>query len=157
MPKPLTPQQAAVRAEEMCARAEHCSGEIRLKLRQWGIANVEADAIVQRLTAKRFIDHRRYARVFARDKVLFNRWGRLKIRAALIAKRLASDIIAEALADIDAEAYAEALRATIDAKRRITPDADTREGRLRLFRHAAARGFEPQLIIEAINAAPTES
>ncbi|MGM9862362.1 MAG: regulatory protein RecX [Muribaculaceae bacterium] len=157
MPKPLTPQQAMVRAEEMCARAEHCSGEIRLKLRQWGIANAEAEAIVARLTANRFIDDRRFARVFVRDKVLFNRWGRLKIRAALIVKRVGGDIIAEALADIDAEAYAEALRATIDAKRRITPDADSREGRLRLFRHAAARGFEPQLIIAAINAATPES
>ncbi|MGM9845388.1 MAG: regulatory protein RecX [Muribaculaceae bacterium] len=157
MPNPLTPQQAIIRAEEMCARAEHCSGEIRLKLRQWGIATAEADAIVARLTATRFIDDRRFARVFARDKVLFNRWGRLKIRAALIAKRVAADIIDEALADIDAQAYSEALRATIDAKRRLTPDADTREGRLRLLRHAAARGFEPQLIIAAINADPCDS
>lgn len=143
----MTPRQALIKAEELCSRAERCTGEIYQKLQQWGIAYDDAAKIISALTDRRFIDDARFARIYAREKVEFNRWGKLKIRAALAAKCISQDIIAEALDDIDNDEYVAALQTIIAAKRRSTPDADTYDGRMRIFRHAASRGFETELIV----------
>lgn len=148
--RPITPERARVRAEELCARAEHCSGEIREKLLRWGLTRVDADAIVDALVDTRFIDDARFARAFVRDRVRFARWGRRKIAAALYQKRIDRATIAEALDAIDPDEYLEAARAVVAAKARNYDG--TYESRARIYRAAAARGFEPDIISRAIAA-----
>lgn len=144
--KPLTPERALVRAEELCVRAERSSDEIMKKLRQWGLTATEAEKIKASLIQRRFIDDRRFCEAFVRDKVNFARWGRRKIAMALYAKGVDRDISAEVLASIDMERYEENLRHIMDVKRRSIVGPDTFEGRTKLFRFAASRGFEPELI-----------
>ena len=99
------------------------------------------------LRRRRFFDDARFVHAFVTDKVRFARWGRIKIAMALRYKRIDSDIIAEALAEIDERAYTEALEAVIAAAvRRIGDDAaHTYEGRTRIFRAAVSRGFESDI------------
>jgi len=148
--KTVTPQQALVRLEELCARAEHSSGEMRQKLRRWCIAPTDADKIVESLVSRRFIDDSRFADAYVRDKVEYGGWGRRKIALGLYQKGVARDIISDALDRIDPEHYESRLREIIDRKRRSTADADTYDGRTRIFRHAASRGFEPDLIAKIL-------
>ena len=148
--KTVTPQQALVRLEELCARAEHSSGEMRQKLRRWCIAPTDADKIVESLVSRRFIDDSRFAGAYVRDKVEYGGWGRRKIALGLYQKGVARDIISDALDRIDPEHYESRLREIIDRKRRSTADADTYDGRTRIFRHAASRGFEPDLIAKIL-------
>ncbi len=146
----ITAKEALARTEELCARAEHASGEIREKLRQWGIGASDSDKIIQSLTERRFIDDRRFAAAFTRDKIEYSGWGRRKIALALYQKHIDRDIINEALASVDMGHYMERLSGIIGRRARQMPDADTYEGRTRLFRFAAARGFEPDLIARTI-------
>jgi len=150
MKKPLDPAQALVRAEELCARAEHSSGEISRKLYQWGIGQADAGRIVESLIGRRFIDDRRFAAAYVRDKLEYSGWGRRKIALGLYQKRVARDIIADALADIAPDSYRSRLDSLLDRKRRTMTDADSYDGRTRLFRWAASRGFEPDMIADAI-------
>lgn len=152
--KPLSPQVALTRAQDLCARAEHSTGEIRQKLARWGITAADADKVVAALTAHRFLDDERFARAYARDKLQFAHWGRRKIRLGLYQKRIDSSMISQALADIEDETYADILRHVLDAKARTMADADTYEGRTKLFRHALARGFEPDLVSRLISQMP---
>ena len=148
--KPLTPEAAQIRAEELCARAEHSAGEIRDKLRRQGIATADAEAIIARLIKNRFIDDARFARAYVRDKVEFARWGRRKIALGLYQKRVDRSVATEALDEIDPDRYADILRSVLDAKRRTIADANTYEGRTRLFRFAISRGYEPDLVARII-------
>lgn len=148
--KPLSPQAARIKAEEMCARAEHSSGEILEKLKKWGIGASDAAAIVAALKKARYIDDKRFACAYARDKMEYSHWGRRKIALGLYTKRISRELIDLALDSLDTERYQEALRSVVAAKRRSLPDPDTYDGRTKIFRHAASRGFEPDLIIQAI-------
>lgn len=148
--KPLTPDAARIRAEELCARADYSAGEIRERLIRWGIFPSDADRIVDALIDTRFIDDERFARAFVRDKIEFARWGKRKIALALYHKRVARDIINETLDDYDEASYLAALDAVLASKRRTIAEPDTYEGRTKLFRHAASRGFEPDLIAAAL-------
>lgn len=138
------------RMEDLCARAEHSSGEIMQKLLRLGISPGDAERIVRSMTERRFIDDGRFARAFARDKMEYARWGKRKIALALYQKRVPRELINEALDDIDNDRYLAILDELLRAKRRTLPEPDTYEGRTKLYRFAASRGFEPDLIAAAI-------
>lgn len=149
---PPTPDKAYERLADACARAEYCTHELREKMRRMGLAAADADAVLRRLRDGRYVDDARFARAFVRQKAEFARWGRRKIAYALALKRIDRAIIADALAGIDDEQYASTLHTLLAAKARSNgPDAlATYEGRTRLFRFAAARGFESDAIAAAI-------
>lgn len=145
---PIPPADALARLEEICARSEQCTHEALTRLAGWGIAPETAQKIIRRLKASKFIDDGRYARAFARDKVVYNRWGAIKIRHALALKRLEADMITDALAEVTEEEYATALTEVLRAKARAMERPLNFADSGKLLRHAASRGFEPALVID---------
>ena len=144
--KPIRPEAALIRLEELCARSEQCEWELLRKLRSWQIGERDADTILRSLKRRRFVDDSRYSAAFVRDKYRFARWGRRKIELALRQKHVDADIIDEALDSIDEDEYVGILRDILTAKlKRIEGEVDYTE-RTKLFRFAMARGFETQLI-----------
>ncbi len=148
--KPVTPQQALERLRDRCNRAEHCTGELRQKLYTMGIRGSAADDIIARLESERLVDDERFAAMFVRSKVVYARWGRRKIQMAMIAKRLPSHIIRHALDTIDEEQYAANLDHLLRQKAASLDDPDTYEGRTKIFRYGASRGYEPDRVADAV-------
>lgn len=151
MKKPLTPGEALNKAAAYCTLCERCISEVSAKLTTWGVPYAVQEEIITRLTNEKFIDEARYCRAFVNDKVRFNRWGRLKITAALREKRLPQEYIKEAMENIDEDAYQQSLQETIYIKRRELKGKDDFATQQKIIRHAASRGYEPSLIIKAIN------
>ena len=151
MKKPLTPGEALNKAAAYCTLCERCVSEVSTKLTAWGVPYAVQEEIITRLTNEKFIDEARYCRAFVNDKVRFNRWGRLKITAALREKRMPQEYIKEAMDNIDEDAYQQSLQETIDIKRRELKGKDDFATQQKIIRHAASRGYEPSLIIKAIN------
>lgn len=152
--EPMEPAVAQTKLEELCAASERCSWELREKLHRWGIRGSEASAIIDRLIADRFVDDERFARAFVIDKYRFSRWGRIKIRAALYAKRVPSWMIDEAMDEVDDEEYADNLLQLLRVKRKaLREEAETYEGRTKIFRYGASRGYELPLIASIIKSA----
>jgi regulatory protein len=147
---PVTVERATIKVEELCAKAERCSDEIRQKLRRMGLQSADIDAIIEHLTSRRFIDDSRFARAFVRDKVMFARWGKRKIRQALLMKRIPGDIISAAIDEINDDQYEEVLRHILNVKRQSIAEPDTYEGKTKLFRFGISRGFEPDLVATLI-------
>ena len=150
MKKPLTPSEALNKAAAYCTLCERCISEVSAKLTTWGIPHTEQEKIIARLIEEKFIDEVRYCRAFVNDKVKFNRWGRIKITAALRDKHLPQEYIKEALDNIDEEIYLQSLKDVIEIKRRELKGADDFATQQKIIRHAASRGYEPSLIISTI-------
>lgn len=150
MTKILTPPEALHRAAALCSTAEHCTADIREKLARWGVAESDARAIVDRLVQERFIDEQRYAIAFVKDKFRFSGWGRIKIRYALQQKHIDGSDIDNALTVIGEEEYADRLHQLLQAKSRTLRDDDPEARRAKLFRFAASRGFESNLIFNTL-------
>lgn len=149
MKRQPTPQEMLVRMAGLCAGAEQCSADIRGKVLKKGFSEDTADKIVAYLVKNRYIDDARYARAFAADKVKFAGWGRIKVRMHLKARRLPDSLIEEALEYVDEEEYMQSLRKSLAAKARAL-DLSEVEGRRRLYRHLASRGFESSAIVAEI-------
>lgn len=151
-PKIITQEKAQARLETLCMRAEHSEGEMRAKLRAWGISPDEADAIVEKLKKNRFVDDERFARAFVRDKLWLARWGKRKTALALAQKRVCHDIIERVLGEVDQEQYLQSLATLLAAKLKGKEALlATPEGRAKVYRFAASRGFESQLISQALS------
>lgn len=150
MTNPPDKHKALAKMQALCARAEHCTFEIALKLSRAGLSRADADDIIAALRRDRFIDDRRYAMAFVSDKVRFARWGTRKIALALRAKHIDSALIAEALAGIAPGQFLSAAVAAARSRFRTPqqpPDFDTRA---RIYRFLAGRGFDSDTIRRAI-------
>lgn len=152
MRKELTDNEAMVRLEDLCARAERCTHELRQKLYGWRITGARADAIINSLVDRRFVDDERFARAFVNDRVRFQRRGRLIIRRDLMVKRVPAAIIDAALAAIDEDTYSDNLIHTLRVKLRAMGSETLSDpmARQKLLRHAVSRGYEPSLAAAAI-------
>lgn len=138
-----------LRMAGLCARAEQCESDVRAKILRAGFSRGEADEMLDYLVGHKYIDNRRFARAFARDKVCFSGWGKLKIRQALRHKGISEDLTSEALEAVDPTDYLEALGKALGAKARCL---DLKEvcDRRRLYRYLASKGFESSMIITSI-------
>ena len=142
----LTPENALTRLQDLCSRSEHSEGELREKMWQWGIKPEDATKIIVRLREDKFVDDRRFASAYCRQKLFFSHWGKKKIALSLAAKRVDRAIISETLAEIDPVDYQDILLAAMRTRARQIKEGNTYEGRTRLYRAMLSRGFESQLI-----------
>lgn len=148
--KKITPQDALMRLESLCAQSEQCTLDLRQKLYRWEISSGDSEKIIKKLIETRFVDDARFAVAYCRDKYRFNHWGRMKIVYGLRAKQIASNDIKEALNAIDEKEYMEILTSVVKSKAQTIKEVDTYEGRTRLFRSVASRGYESALIAKII-------
>lgn len=145
-PRNMNPKEALKYAMDLCSRQERCRSEVYDKLVSHRVPTTEINRILDALVEENFIDEARYAGSFARDKLRFNRWGKIKIRYMLEGKKLPQTIIDAALDDIDPEYYTGILREELRKKRRTIKGSNAFELRGKLFRFARQRGFEPERI-----------
>lgn len=149
--KEMTEQQALLKLSALCAQAEHCSYEMTEKMRRWGLPDEVQARIMARLTQERYIDDERYSRLFVREKIKFNKWGRRKVAQALMAKRIDHETIQHVLDDVDDEEYLAVLRPLLKSKRRQLKPMTPYEATSRLVRFALSRGFTMDLIRQCID------
>ena len=139
------------KAATYASRCEHCESEVREKLLTWGGTSEEADEIIAYLIEERYIDNQRYANSYTKDKFRFNHWGKYKIGMMLRSKNIDSDIIEEALNQIDEEEYIEKLQQILHDKLRSIKYSSEYEKKGKLFKFAQSRGFESSAISKVID------
>lgn len=148
-PKAKTPQQALQSLMRMCARSERSSGDALRLMKRWGVSDDDARKVLARLQADRFIDDRRFAEAFVRDKLNLSGWGAYKIKMSLRTKGVARDIIEEVVAPmIEATDMKERLEEIMQRKLRTLKYTTTYEAKTKLIRFGASRGYDIEEAIE---------
>ncbi|MBP3548277.1 MAG: RecX family transcriptional regulator [Alistipes sp.] len=135
----------------LCARAEKSSGDAMRLMRTWGVAEAERQGVLDRLVTQRFIDDRRYAEAYVREKSTLAGWGVRKIAQQLRLKGVSKDIITEVLATLDSDDARTRLTDKLQRKLRTTKAANDYELRGKLLRYALSLGYEYDLAMETIN------
>jgi regulatory protein len=138
------------RAAKICSTAEKCSYDIREKLISWGINEAEVEKAISYLKKNQFLDDNRYAQYFVKDKLKFNRWGRIKIAYALRQKQIEAETIENAFATIDETLYDEILDQLISAKIKTVGNIHHAAGKAKILRFAAQRGFTSEEIFGSL-------
>lgn len=144
-------QKALSRLQNLCARHEKCTGDLRQKMIQWKMETVDIAWVINRLISDKFVDDTRYAAMFVRDKSRISKWGRIKIATALKAKGIATDIINDALIQIDPSTDKSQLIELITRKAKQTKSKSVYDLKNKLIRFGVSRGFDMGLVIDVVN------
>ena len=153
MNKEMTEQQVLARLTAECAKAEHCTGEMLEKMRRWGVDDDVQARVMAYLIKGKYVDDERFCRLFVRDKIRFNGWGRRKVELALYQKRIDKVVSGPILDAIDDSEYINVLRPLIRSKRKSIKAANEYERNQKLMKFALSRGFEWNIIRQCIDGA----
>ncbi|MFA6830726.1 MAG: regulatory protein RecX [Bacteroidaceae bacterium] len=151
VPKVISEEKALEKAMYYCSRAEHCTHEVREKLSVWGLENLESiDKIIERLKTEKFIDDARFASSYIREKMIYNRWGKIKIAMHLRLKKIKESTYLALLEDFDDETYITNLEYILGQKWRSIKGKDDYERKQKLIRFAFGRGYELDIVLEHV-------
>lgn len=130
-----------LKLQAACARREYCTADIRRKALKAFEGNASAaDEVVASLLEDGFVDDRRYASAFAREKAGISGWGPVKIRFQLRGKGISDADIAAALDEVEPEKASDKLDRLLQVKWKTLQDDP--QGKLKLIRFALTRGYE---------------
>lgn len=134
------PLKVADRMRALCSRREYCRKDILKKVMTALDGDAaKAEEVVGKLVEERYVDDRRYAAAFARDKASIAGWGTAKIKYMLAAKGVDREIIASALEEVDVSRADARLEKLMENKARSLKDDPQR--RMKLLRFGVGRGY----------------
>lgn len=144
--------EAKSKLEALCAYQERCQFEIDQKLISWKIPEDQRNQLIADLILNNFIDEQRFAEAFVSGKFRIKRWGRIKITSYLKQKHISIYSIKKGLEEINPDEYWETL-VFLASKKKIELDrkiADSWENKNKVFRFLQSKGYESDLISDAI-------
>jgi len=152
--KKIIDQQAAyAKAEHYCAYQERAQQEVRDKLYEWELKPIEVENIISRLIENNFLNEERFAKAYVQGKFNQKGWGRIKIKQGLKLKRVPEGLIRKALQTIPDDDYTTTLQNLLAKKAATLTEKHHLKRRYKLQQYALGRGFEPDLIWDALKAA----
>lgn len=154
--KPITEAQALKKLGDLCAKTEHCSGEIMEKMYKMGLLEDAKTRIMEKLTKYSYVDDERFTNAYVYDKIRYNKWGRRKIEQALWAKRIDNKIANLVLDAVPDEEYLSVLRPLLKSKYPTIKAETDYERSVKLIKYALGKGFTFDLIKQCIDAAVDE-
>ena len=151
MKKEKTEEEAFLQLAALCANAEHCQYEMLEKMKRWELSDEAQARVMARLIEERYVDDRRYARAFVKDKICYNKWGHRKVQQGLWMKRIDKEIQDEVLDEIDEKEYLDVLKPLLKQKRKSIKANSDYELNQKLVRFAYGRGFTFDIIRQCLD------
>ena len=143
-------EEAHEKLTTFCAYQERCTWDVRRKLAEKGIEGEKAEKLIQEMIAGEYVDEERYARSFCRGKFRIKKWGRSRIQRELKMRQVPEKIIKLALTEIDPFEYYDTLLNQTEKKLESTKETDLFKKKYKVSQYLMSKGFEYDLIKEAI-------
>ena len=129
------------RLQAQCSKREYCSSDIfRKALKAFDGDRELAGKILRSLQDEKFVDDRRYASAFAREKSRLSGWGPAKITYTLVGKGIPRSVVAEAFGEVDQDEAARRMRSVLEVKlKTLVGDPQIK---FKLLKFGLTRGYE---------------
>lgn len=145
-------EKALEKAKWYCSFQERCILDLENRFLAWKVKKEEWDKLVDVLLEQDFLNEDRYVEDFVRGKFNIKKWGRLKIKAELLKKKINSKKVEEELNKIREEDYIKTLEYLLEKKKALLPNVeDELKLRDKLYRYLISKGYESDLIVKALN------
>lgn len=144
------PAEIRNKIEKYCAYQERSHLEVKRKLLLLGVKSMDADILMADLIRNNFLNEERFAKTFAAGKFRQKKWGLRKIQTALKSKGVPDYLIAKALQTIDKNHYRQSLQDLLEKKAKTLKETDPLKRRMKLQNFLFTKGYEPDLVIDAV-------
>jgi regulatory protein len=134
-----------------CRYQERCHAEVRNKLYELGCTTPQVEEQLSKLIETGVLNEERYAKAFAGGKFRMKQWGKEKIRQQLKLRKISDYCIKKALLEIPEDEYNNTLNKLLSKKlAEIKADRSEMSRKSKLYRYLIQKGYEKDLVMEAI-------
>ncbi len=144
-------EKALHKAAVYCSSSERCISDLKDRFESWQVKDADRQKIIDYLITEKYIDEKRYATAYAKDKFRYNKWGKIKINLQLKAKQIDDEIIREALNNIDEDDYIEMVRKLTKDKLKHISYQNEYEKKAKLVRFLTSKGFESGIVFKVLD------
>ena len=103
--KSLSLSEILQKIEYYCSYQERCHVEVNEKLKGFSISSEEKNQIIVHLINENFLNEERFASVFTISKFHQKKWGKIRIKNELKARKISEYLITKSLKEIPLEEY----------------------------------------------------
>lgn len=150
-PKVYTALQALPKIQDWCAYQERCQQEVRDKLYTYGLHQGDVESLISKLISDNYVNEERFAKAYAGGKFRIKKWGRIKIKAGLRARKISEYCMKKAFEEIDEKEYMKVLRQLLESKSRLLKEKNVIRKKYKLLSYAGSKGYEQDLIMQILN------
>lgn len=138
--------------KHFCAYQERSHFEVKQKLYSLGLHFNKVEELLAKLIEENYLNEERFAQSFARGKFRIKRWGRVKIKYELKAKKVSEYNIKNALKQIDEGEYTVTLQQLAEKKWAALEGENALTRQAKTLQYLLQRGFEMPLAQQAVKA-----
>lgn len=136
--------------ESYCAYQERCHLEVQKKLIDFGISEQEKSQIIVLLIEHNFLNEERFASIFSISKFHQKKWGKIRIKNELKARRISDYLINIALKKIPSDEYYNTFQILADRLWETITEKNTLKKRKKFCDSLLRKGWESDLIYEKV-------
>ena len=152
----FTVEEVKKKMELYCAYQDRCHQEVERKLSEFRLIAEARELILLHLMQHNFLNEERFARSYARGKFSIKKWGKRRIVQELTFRDISPYNIKSALKEIDEADYLATLDSIIAKKHSEIEEKNKYRRKQKLYRYLYRKGFESDLINEAIDKLPED-
>ncbi|MFT4544076.1 MAG: regulatory protein [Bacteroidia bacterium] len=146
------PKEALERLRKYCAYQERSYKDVNDKMWDLKVPSEWRDDIIFGLIKENFLNEERFARTYSRGKFNIKRWGRIKIIQGLKRHQVSPKCIQLGLSEIAEDDYLQVLSDTVELKSSKLKEKNQWKRKGAIYNFVTGRGFEGNLVTEAIKA-----
>lgn len=143
--------RALEKAMRYCSYQERCLLDIEKRFLAWNVKKQDWDRIIDYLLEEDFLNEERYIEAYVRGKFNIKKWGKYKIVAGLMQKRISGSKVTVALnSEIEEEDYLYTIKSLIERKTLLLDEPDSLKLRDKLYRYLLSKGYESDLVVKEL-------
>ena len=136
--------------ENYCAYQERCHVEVLEKLRSFTLSENERNQVVVYLIEHNFLNEERFASIFTISKFHQKKWGKIRIKNELKARKISDYLITKSLREIPSEEYYETFTALSQKYWEIITETNLLKKRKKFCDYILRKGWESDLVYEKV-------
>lgn len=133
-----------------CAYQERCAADVKQKLHKLKVEKDDYGEYIERLKEDNYLNEERYVKYFVAGHEK-KKWGKTKIKMALLGKRIDSSLIKQYLDDMDEENYEDQIKTIAEKKWNTIKAKSPRDKKTKLLRFLLGKGYEMNKAMAALN------
>lgn len=136
--------------EYYCAYQERCHAEVEEKLRNFTLSEDEKNQIIVHLIEYNFLNEERFVSVFSISKFHQKKWGKIRIKNELKARKISEYLISKALKELPSEEYSTTFDTLADKHWETISEKNTLKKRKKFCDYFLRKGWESDMVYEKV-------
>jgi regulatory protein len=148
----MSAKDALLKSMNWCSKMERSTFDVQMKLYSWGIDAENTKTIIKKLEDEGFINSGRYIEAYIKGKLIYKKWGRVKIKYHLKVKGFKEEIIDKSMDElINDDEYLAMILEQLRKKNVSINEEDEYLRKSKVINFGASRGYETELSLQCVD------